>query len=92
MTKLPLYHEKAAEDGRGGSPGWWFGAPIVAFIYAFLAPRFVPEIVSLPDLPNGVAPAMRWFIGLLLGVALLSAWGLVRWIRSTRARARLRHS
>ncbi|HZM97661.1 MAG TPA: hypothetical protein VFB92_29775 [Vicinamibacterales bacterium] len=84
MAKLPLFHERAAEEGRGGSPGWWFGAPIVAFLYAFLTPRLVPEIVPLPDLPNGVAPAMRWFIGLLLGVALLSGWRVFRWVRSTR--------
>jgi hypothetical protein len=84
MTRLPLYHE-TARDGRGGIPGWWFGAPVVAFAYAFLAPRFVPEIVTLPPgLPQGVAPAMRWFIGLLLGVALLSIWRLVQWLRSSR--------
>ena len=84
MTKLPLYHE-TARDGRGGIPGWWFGAPVGAFAYAFLAPRFVPEIVTLPPaLPQGVASAMRWFIGLLLGVALLSIWRLVQWLRSSR--------
>ena len=43
MTKLPLYHETSS-DGRGGIPGWWFGAPVVAFAYAFLAPRFVPTL------------------------------------------------
>jgi hypothetical protein len=84
MSKLPLYHE-AGKDGRGGIPGWWFGAPIVAFGYAFLTPRFVPEIVALPHgLPDGMAPLMRWFIGLLLGVALLSAWRVVQWVRSGR--------
>ncbi|HZL93329.1 MAG TPA: hypothetical protein VFB99_06780 [Vicinamibacterales bacterium] len=60
MTKLPLYHETSS-DGRGGIPGWWFGAPVVAFAYAFLAPRFVPDIVPPPQgLPEGMAPAMRW--------------------------------
>jgi hypothetical protein len=84
VTKLPLYHE-AARDGRGGIPAWWFGAPFVGFAYAFLVPRFVPDVVALPDgLPQGVAPTMRWFIGLLLGVALLSAWRVVRWARSPR--------
>lgn len=85
MTKLPLYHQ-TARAGRGGIPGWWFGAPVVAFAYAFLSPRFFPEIVSLPaELPQGMAPAMRWFVGLLLGVALVSAWQLVQWFRSSRA-------
>ena len=84
MTKLPLYHE-TSRDGRGGIPGWWFGAAVVAFAYAFLTPRFVPEIVPFPQgLPEGLAPVMRWLIGLLLGVALLSAWHLVQWARSTR--------
>jgi hypothetical protein len=83
MTKLPLYHE-IARDGRGGIPGWWFGAPVVAFAYTFLAPRFIPEIVSMPSgLPQGLAPVMRWFIGLLLGVALLLVLRLVQWIRSS---------
>jgi hypothetical protein len=30
MAKLPLYHQ-TAHDGRGGIPGWWFGAPVIAF-------------------------------------------------------------
>jgi len=84
MSKLPLYHQ-TSRDGRGGIPGWWFGAPIVAFAYAFLTPRFVPDIVPVPgDLPGGMGPLMRWFIGLLLGVALLSAWRVIQWARSAR--------
>ena len=84
MTKLPLYHETSS-DGRGGIPGWWFGAPVVAFAYAFLAPRFVPDVVPPPQgLPQGMAAVMRWFVGLLVGVALLSAWRLIQWARSTR--------
>jgi hypothetical protein len=83
-TKLPLYHQ-TAKDGRGGIPGWWFGAPIVAFAYAFLTSRFVPDVVPLPEgLPPAAAPMVRWFIGLLLGVGLLSAWRLVQWARSMR--------
>jgi hypothetical protein len=82
MTKLPLYHQ-ITKDGRGGIPGWWFGAPVVAFAYEFLTPRFIPEVVSLPlGLPENMAPFMRWFVGLLLGVTLLSAWRIVQWARS----------
>jgi hypothetical protein len=78
MRNSPLYHQTAT-DGRGGIPAWWFGAPAIAFVYAFITPRFVPDLVSLPEaLPNGVATPLRWFIGLLLGVALLSTWRLLR--------------
>jgi hypothetical protein len=81
MTKL---HHETARDGRGGIPAWWFGAPFIAFVYAFATPRLLPDIVSVPaTLPPGLAAPMRWFIGLLLGVALLSAWQLVRWARIT---------
>jgi hypothetical protein len=82
MAKLPLYHQTAT-DGHGGIPAWWFGAPAIAFLYTFLTPGFIPDIVSVPEaLPNGMATAMRWFVGLLLGVALLSTWRLVRWAAS----------
>jgi hypothetical protein len=82
MAKLPLYHQTATA-ARGGIPAWWFGAPAIAFVYAFLTPTFLPDIVSVPDaLPDGTATAMRWFVGLLLGVALLSTWRLVRWVAS----------
>ncbi|HLG55304.1 MAG TPA: hypothetical protein VI485_08225 [Vicinamibacterales bacterium] len=83
MTKL---HHETATDGRGGIPGWWFGAPLIAFVYAFATPRLLPDIVSVPaTLPAGLAGPMRWFIGLVLGVVLLSTWHLIRWAGSTRA-------
>jgi hypothetical protein len=45
----------------------------------------VPDLVPVPDaLPQNLAAAMRWFIGLLIGVALLSLWRLTLWIRSLR--------
>ena len=79
MRNSPLYHQTAT-GGRGGIPAWWFGAPAIAFVYAFITPRVVPDLVSLPEaLPSGVATPLRWFIGLLLGVALLSTWRLLRW-------------
>jgi hypothetical protein len=85
MTNLPLHHQ-TARDGRGGIPAWWFGAPFFAFVYAFLAPGVLPDIVAVPEtLPQGLATALRWFIGLLLGVALLSCWQVVRWARRSRA-------
>jgi hypothetical protein len=80
MEKLPLYHQ-TARDGHGGIPSWWFGAPIVAFVYAFLAPRLSLDIVTVPDaLPGGLASAMRWMVGLLLGVALVATWRVGRWV------------
>lgn len=84
MTKLPLYHQTAT-DGHGGIPAWWFGAPVVAFAYVFLIPRFLPDIVSVPDaLPVGLAATVRWFIGLVLGVALVTTWQVIRWARLRR--------
>jgi hypothetical protein len=84
MEKLPLYHQ-TARDGRGGIPAWWFGAPIVAFVYAFLAPRLGLDIVTVPDaLPGGLASAMRWMVGLLLGVALVTTWRVGRWVARRR--------
>ena len=80
MARFPLYHQTAMH-GRGGIPSWWFGAPVIAFVYAFFTTRLVPDLVPVPDdLPPGLATPMRWFVGLAIGVALLSAWRLVRWI------------
>ncbi len=84
MTKQPLYHQTAT-DGHGGIPAWWVGAPVVAFLYVLVAPRFLPDIVTVPDaLPAGLAATVRWFIGLVLGVALATAWQVVRWGRARR--------
>jgi hypothetical protein len=84
MARLPLYHQ-TAQNGRGGIPGWWFGAPVVAFLYALATPRILPDLVSIPDdLPTSLAGPMRWLVGLLFGVVLLSLWQLSRWARTTR--------
>jgi hypothetical protein len=81
MARLPLYHQTAT-PGRGGIPTWWFGAPVVAFLYAFAAGRFAPDLVSIPnDLPQNLVAPMRWLVGLVIGVALLAAWGVVRVFR-----------
>ena len=83
MAKLPLYHQ-TAWSGHGRIPAWWFGAPFLGFAYAFVAPRFLPDVVSVPELlPAGLAMVMRWLVGLLLGVALLSLWQLGRWAART---------
>jgi hypothetical protein len=84
MAKLPLYHQTAT-DGHGGIPAWWFGAPVVAFVYVLVNPRFVPDVVSIPDaFPAGLSTITRWFIGLMVGVALVSTWQVVRWVRAQR--------
>jgi hypothetical protein len=79
MEKLPLYHE-TAKAGHGAIPVWWFGAPFLAFVYAFVTPRLLPEIVSIPEaLPRAAATGIRWLIGLVLGAALISRWRFVWW-------------
>ena len=84
MTKQPLYHQTAT-DGHGGIPAWWFGAPMVAFVYLLVTPRFLPDIVSVPDaLPAGLATTVRWFVGLVLGVALVTTAQGIRWARARR--------
>jgi hypothetical protein len=85
MARLPLYHQ-TARDGHGGIPGWWFGAPIVAFAYALVIPRFLSDPVAMPEgLPRGLDGILRWLIGLLLGVVLLSGWQFVLWARKRNA-------
>jgi hypothetical protein len=77
MDREPLYHE--VSRGRFGLPAWWFGAPAVAFLYVLLTPRFLPELVVAGALPAGLAAAIRWMVGLLVGVALISAVRLFLW-------------
>jgi hypothetical protein len=80
MAKEPLYHETAR--GRFGIPGWWFGAPVVAFAYVLATPRFLPDLVAVPAaLPSNLASPLRWFVGLLIGVALLTIVQLLLRIR-----------
>jgi len=81
MAKEPLYHETAR--GRFGIPGWWFGAPVVAFAYVLVTPRWLPDLVTPPDaLPANLTSPLRWFVGLVLGVALMSLAQLLLWLRA----------
>ena len=80
MGKLPLFHETA----QGGVPAWWFSAPFIAFAYILVTPRFLPDVVTIPDAVSELATIIRWFVGLLLGVVTLSA---VRFIQSLRSRS-----
>ena len=81
MPKEPLYHETAR--GRFGIPAWWFGAPVVAFAYVLTTPRWLPDLVAVPaTLPNNLTSPLRWFVGLLLGVALMSLLQLLLWLRA----------
>ena len=43
-ARLLLYHQTAMH-GRGGIPSWWFGAPIIAFVYTFFTATLVPDLV-----------------------------------------------
>ena len=64
----------------GVGPRWWFGAPFIAFAYTLVTPRFVPDIVGWPQqLPGEQVAILRWLVGLVIGVALLTTWRLVRW-------------
>ena len=83
MDREPLYHE--ASPGRFGIPTWWFGAPVVAFAYVLLIPRVLPDLVAIPaTLPDNLAAPLRWFVGLVLGVALMSVVQLLLWLRAKR--------
>jgi hypothetical protein len=84
MEKEPLYHQTAR--GRFGIPAWWFGAPFVAFVYVFVTPGWLPDLVTPPPaLPANLAAPLRWFVGLLLGVALMSVVQLILWLRRSKA-------
>lgn len=83
MTKAPLYHE-IPHGGRSTVPAWWFGAPFIALAYAFVTPRFLPDIVDVPENLSHVAEVVRVLVGLVLGVGVLSAWRIARWARSRR--------
>ena len=83
MEKPPLYHETVRR--RFGSPAWWFGAPVVAFAYVLLAPRLIPDLVTIPEtLPRNLMAPVRWLVGLLIGVAVLAAVQLLVWLRRRR--------
>jgi hypothetical protein len=81
VAKEPLYHEAA--PGRFGIPRWWFGAPVVAFAYVLATPRVLPDLVAVPPtLPSNLVSPLRWFVGLVLGVALMSLIQLLFWLRA----------
>ena len=51
---------------RGTTPTWWFGAPILAAIYVFLSPQFVPAFEPAAE----QTPVIRWLVGLVVGACL----------------------
>lgn len=80
MADEPLYHQ--TPRGKFGLPAWWFGAPAIAFVYVWLTPRFLPEIIGIPrDLPAPLASSVRWLVGLVAGSALMAAVQLVKSVR-----------
>ena len=80
MAREPLYHE--APRGKFGVPVWWFGAPAIAFVYVWLTPRFLPDLVAIPrDLPGPLASSVRWLVGLVAGSALIAVVHLVQSFR-----------
>ena len=80
MADEPLYHQ--TPRGKFGLPAWWFGAPAIAFVYVWLTPRFLPEIIGIPrDLPAPLASSVRWLVGLVAGSALMAVVQLVQSFR-----------
>ena len=77
----------------GPAASWWFGAPLFGVLFGFVANRFFPEFVRSaavaiyrvsgngPD-PVTIEPDATRFlaalIGMVLAVALLGAWRLIR--------------
>jgi hypothetical protein len=81
MAEEPLYHQ--TPRGKFGIPAWWFGAPAIAFVYVWLTPRFLPDLVGIPrDLPAPLASSVRWLVGLVAGAALMAVVQIVRSFRS----------
>lgn len=78
--KTSLYHETGTK-WRAGLPRWWFGAPAIAFVYTLMTPRFLPDLVSIPEnSPVRISPAVRWLVGLLIGVAVLTVMQFATWV------------
>lgn len=89
MTTPALYHERPTNKWRGGVPWWWFGAPFIAVAYVLATPRFLPDIVSTSPELSGALPALRWLIGVVIGVAILTTVQVGRWILRRTASGRL---
>jgi hypothetical protein len=80
MAEEPLYHQ--TPRGKSGVPAWWFGAPAIAFVYVWLTPRFLPDLVGIPrDLPAPLASSVRWLVGLVAGAALMAVVQIVQSFR-----------
>ena len=80
----PLAHDRPATKWSTGAPWWWFGAPVLAFAYVLLTPRVLPDVVSIPSDMSAVLPALRWLVGIVLGVGVLITIRFTRWILSKR--------
>ena len=81
MAEEPLYHQ--TPRGKSGVPVWWFGAPAIAFVYVWLTPQFLPDLVSMPrDLPPPLAQIVRWLVGLVAGTALMAVVQIVQSFRN----------
>jgi hypothetical protein len=74
MDKLPT-SDRTGGRWRGAVPAWWFGAPFIAVAYVLLTPRFLPDIVPAAATTQPV----RWLVGLVIGVVILSTWQVGPW-------------
>lgn len=77
-------HRRRPSTWGSGAPWWWFGAPVFAFAYVLLTPRLLPDIVSVPGEMSAALPALRFLIGIVLGVGALITIRLMRWTLSGR--------
>jgi len=53
------------------------GAAFVAFGYVLLTPRVFPDVLSPDTVPNGAVGPFRWLVGMLIGAAVMTAWGVL---------------
>jgi len=54
------------------------GAAFVAFGYVLLTPRVFPDLLPPETVPNGAVGPFRWLVGMLIGAAIVAAWGVLR--------------
>jgi hypothetical protein len=55
------------------------GAGLLAGVYVLLTSRLLPDPISVIwDLPTGTAGPVRWLVGWMSGIIIMSAWYALR--------------
>lgn len=60
----------------------------MALGYVLLTPRVFPDVLPPDTVPNGAAGPFRWLVGLLIGAAIVAAWGVFRGLVPSRTQPR----